>query len=83
MAEKLALARELNAQLLLTDDRKARFAARRLQIPCIGLVGIVVQAKRHGSIPCVRDLLQIIQAKGGLYLSDLVISEALRMAGEA
>jgi predicted nucleic acid-binding protein len=82
-AEALALARELNAQLLLTDDRKARLAARRLHIPCIGLVGIVVQAKRLGRIPSVHNLLHVIETKGGLYLSELVISEALRMAGEA
>jgi hypothetical protein len=82
-AEALLLAKELNAQLLLTDDRKARLAARRLQIPCIGLVGMVVQAKRLGRIPSVRELLQVIVTKGGLYLSDAVIREALRMAGEA
>jgi uncharacterized protein len=81
-AEALLLARELNTELLLTDDSKARLAARRLQIRCIGLVGLVVQAKRLGRIPSVRDLLQIIATKGGLYLSDMVITEALRMAGE-
>ena len=82
-AEALLLAKELGAQLLLTDDRKARLAARRLQIPCIGLVGMVVQAKRLGRIPSVRDVLRLIETKGGLYLSELVIAEALRMAGEA
>jgi uncharacterized protein len=68
---------------LLTDDRKARLAAQRLQIPCIGLVGMVVQAKRLGRIPSVRNLLRVIETKGGLYLSDAVIGEALRMSGEA
>jgi uncharacterized protein len=81
-AEALLLAKELNAQLLLTDDRKARLAARRLQIPCIGLVGMVVHAKQVGRIPSVRDLLQVIETKGGLYLSDTVITEALRLARE-
>jgi predicted nucleic acid-binding protein len=50
-AEALLLAKQLNAQLLLTDDRKARQAARRLQIPCIGLVGMIVHAKRQEEFP--------------------------------
>lgn len=81
-AEALLLAKELNARLLVTDDRKARAAAKRLNVPCIGLVGVVIQAKRLGKIPSVRNLLEIIEAKGGLYLSDAVIAEALRLANE-
>jgi predicted nucleic acid-binding protein len=82
-AEALLLAKEMNARLLLTDDRKARLAARRLNIPCIGLVGMVVQAKRLGKILSVRELLHVLEMKGGLYLSEVVVTEALRIAGEA
>jgi len=81
-AEALLLAKELNASLLVTDDRKARAAAKKLNITCVGLVGIVVQAKRIGKISSVRDLLETIETKGGLYLSDAVIAEALRLANE-
>lgn len=81
-AEALLLARELNARLLLTDDRKARLAARQLQIPCTGLVGMVVHAKRRGCISSVREMLQLLETKGGLYLSDAVVADALRLAGE-
>jgi len=81
-AEALLLARELNARLLVTDDRKARAAAKKLNIVCIGLVGIAIQAKRIGKISSVRNLLKIIETKGGLYLSDAVIAEALRLADE-
>jgi uncharacterized protein len=81
-AEALLLAKELNARLLVTDDRKARAAAKKLNIVCVGLVGIVIQAKRAGKISSVRDLLDIIETKGGLYLSDAVVAEALRLADE-
>jgi predicted nucleic acid-binding protein len=80
--EALLLAKQLNARLLLTDDRKARHAARRLQIPCIGLVGMVVHAKQRGKIFSVRDMLHTLETHGGLYLSDAVITDALRLAGE-
>ena len=81
-AEALLLAIELNARLLVTDDRKARAAAKKLNIVCVGLVGIFIQAKRTGKISSVRDLLEIIETKGGLYLSDAVVAEALRLANE-
>lgn len=81
-AEAISLAMELNAKLLVTDDRSARAAAKRLNVPCIGLVGVMIQAKRLGKISSVRDWLEIIETKGGLYLSDAVIAEALRLADE-
>jgi uncharacterized protein len=81
-AEALLLAKELNVQLLLTDDRQARLAARRLHIPCIGLVGMIVQAKRLGKISSVREMLNLLETKGGLYLSDTVVATALQIADE-
>lgn len=81
-AEALLLARELNARLLLTDDRQARIAARRLEIPCIGLVGMILHAKTHGNVSSVRELLRKLEVEGGLYLSDAVVAEALRLANE-
>jgi predicted nucleic acid-binding protein len=81
-AEALLLAKELNAQLLLTDDRQARLAARRLHIPCIGLVGMIVQAKRLGKISSVREMLNLLETKGGLYLSDTVVAVAMQLADE-
>jgi uncharacterized protein len=82
-AEAMLLARELNARLLLTDDRKARMAAQRLQIPCVGLAGLIVQAKRQDKIVSVREWLTILEGQGGLYLSETVVAEALQLAGEA
>ena len=81
-AEAILLAQELNAQLLLTDDRKARLAAQRLHIPCLGLVGMIVYAKRLGRIASVHALLTLLETKGGLYLSEAVTEEALRLANE-
>jgi uncharacterized protein len=64
-AEALLLAKELGAKLLLTDDRKARTAARQLRIPCVGLLGIVVQAKQLGMIHSARELSACLKPKAG------------------
>ncbi len=81
-AEALLLAKELNARLLLTDDRKARITARQLDIPCIGLVGMILHARQRGKVSSVRELLRKLEVEGGLYLSDAVVAEALRLANE-
>jgi predicted nucleic acid-binding protein len=81
-AEAITLARELSADLLLTDDRKARLAAERLGLKCAGLLGFLVRAKSTGRIDSVKSMIDILQNRGGLYLSEAVIAEALKLAGE-
>ncbi len=46
-AEAIVLAYEKQWKIIL-DDRQARKIAKRLGVPMIGTVGIVVQAKQHG-----------------------------------
>jgi len=82
-AEAIILARESSETLLITDDRKARAAASRLGIPCIGLVGLIVKAKQDGRLSSVRAELETLEKLGGLYLSNEVKTKALVLAGEA
>ena len=81
-AEAIKLAKKISADLLLTDDRKARLAATLLGISCAGLLAVLVQAKQNGRIGSVRSLIDKLESKGGLYLSDSVKAEALKSAGE-
>jgi len=81
-AEALKLAKEVNADLLLTDDLKARNVAVRLNVNYIGLLGMLVHAKRRGHIASVREAIGTLESRGGLYLSDAVRTEALKLAGE-
>jgi predicted nucleic acid-binding protein len=65
-AEAIKLAKEINADLLLTDDRKARAAAARIGIRCAGLLGLAVQAKQTGKVTSVRTLIELIEQRGWL-----------------
>ena len=76
----IAAARDLGAGLLI-DDRAARRVAVALGIPVIGLLGVLVLAKRAGEIPQIRPLTGRLVASG-YYLAERVIEEALRLAGE-
>jgi predicted nucleic acid-binding protein len=81
-AEAIKLAKEIHADLLLTDDLKARAVASGLKIKCAGLLGLIIRAKQSGQIVSAREAIELIEMRGGLYLSDAVKAEALKLAGE-
>jgi hypothetical protein len=76
------LAQELRADLFLCDDRKARVAAKEAGLACRGILGIFLQAKKVGMIDSVAAAIRQVESKGGLYLSEEVKLETLRLAGE-
>ena len=82
-AEAITLAKEISADLLLTDDLKARIVAANLKIKCAGLLGLMVRAKQAGRVASVREAIGMLETRGGLYLSEAVKTEALKLAGEA
>ena len=81
-AEAIELARELHADRLLIDERKGRNLAVKEGVPVIGLLGVVLLAKRRGLIPSARALLQRLDRDAGMYLSPEIRDAALESAGE-
>jgi uncharacterized protein len=69
-AEAIALALQISADLLLTDDQEAARAARQLGLKVIGTVGVTLLAKRRGTIHSVGEVLDLLEERGGLYLSE-------------
>ena len=59
--EAITLAIELHADLVLMDERKGTDAARQLGLTTIGVIGVLLEAKRRGLIkrvlPCVDRLV--------------------------
>jgi len=80
-AEVLALAEEVDARLVLLDERKARRFARRLERPLTGTVGVLLLAKELGALDKIAEPLSSLQ-RAGLYLSSGLLREALNLAGE-
>jgi hypothetical protein len=81
-AEAIQLARELRADRLLMDERKGRTLALREGIPVIGLLGVVLLAKRRRFIPSARQLLQRLESESGIYLAVDIRETALKTVGE-
>ena len=82
-AETIALGLELEAGLVLLDEKEGRHAAQRLGLRVLGVAGVLLEAKAEGFIPTVRPHLGALRQTAGFYLSDAVYQHALVLAGES
>lgn len=57
-SESVNLYRELNADFLLIDDKKARRIAENLKINCIGTLGLLTIAKDRGLIQELKPIFE-------------------------
>ncbi len=81
-AEAIALATELNADLLLLDERKGRAVATRMGIRFIGVLGVLVDAKRKNLVPAVKPVVDELISKAGFWVSPQLYDRILESVGE-
>jgi uncharacterized protein len=79
-AEAIALASEKNC-LLITDDKQARAATKRIGVKVIGTVGILIRAKQNGIIAEIKPILDALD-ENDFRISRALREEALKIAGE-
>lgn len=82
-SETLALAIELKADLVLLDEQEGRHAASRLALTSLGVLGILLQAKRLQKVKEIRPHLDALRQQAGFYLGDRLYRDVLEQAGEA
>ena len=81
-AEAIALAQELCADHLLIDERKGRKLARQQGLSVVGLLGVVLLARRRNLITSARALLLRLDHEAGVYLRDDLKEAALKTVDE-
>jgi uncharacterized protein len=81
-AEAIALAVEVEAELLLMDERRGRSAAVRLGRRVVGVLGVLIEAKRSGHLPAVQPVLEALTVQAGFRFSEQLRRQVLEAAGE-
>ncbi len=66
-SEAVVLYKELGADFLLIDDRKARQIAENTGIQCIGTLGLLSHAKEKGWVPELKPLFETFLANNRYY----------------
>lgn len=80
-ASVLAWALTHPGSVAIVDDLQGRRCALALGIPVIGTLGVVLAAKRSGSVPAARPIIDKLVAHG-MYLSPQIIDQALALVNE-
>ena len=81
-SEAIALVLELEADLLLIDERRGRAEANRLGIKITGLLGILVEAKQKNLINAVKPLIDALIATSEFRISSALYSQILDTVDE-
>lgn len=79
--EAINLSLEMNVDLLIIDDKRARNAAESYNIKCIGTLGLLTLAKKKGFIEELREyFIRLIENKR--YLSIDLLNRVLQVNQE-
>ncbi|MCK4488453.1 MAG: DUF3368 domain-containing protein [Desulfobacterales bacterium] len=81
-AESIALALELGANLVLLDEKEGRHAAQRLGLKMVGVIGVLLDAKKNDFVDSVRPHLDALRQIAGFYLNESLYQHVLELAGE-
>lgn len=80
-AEAITLAIQEDADWLIVDESLGRSIADRHKIPIVGVLGVLIQAKRLGCVHEIRsDILRLMAI--GFRISPALVNQILRAVGE-
>jgi predicted nucleic acid-binding protein len=80
--EAILLACQLNADVLLMDEKRGREAARQRGLVVAGVLGELIHAKLAGWIPNVRDEIRRLRVDAGFFVDATVERFILSQVGE-
>jgi len=80
-AESIVLALELGADMILLDEKEGRNTARRMKLKPVGVIGVLLEAKRK-VLNAVRPYLDSLWQIAGFRIDESLYLHALKLADE-
>ncbi len=80
-AEAIVLATELNADLIILDEKLGRFHAKHADLKVTGTIGVLIKAKKAGLIKDLKPLLNELTDKE-VWISEKLKREILKKINE-
>ncbi len=68
-AEAIVLARETGADFVLMDERLGRSAAQNLGLKVVGLIGVLIEARKQGLLPDAVETMERLSNEAGFWIS--------------
>jgi len=81
-SEAIALATDLGVKIIVMDERLGRDRARNLGLQTIGVLGVLLTAKKHGRLASLKDSMTALRNEIGFFISDELYQQILKQAGE-
>jgi predicted nucleic acid-binding protein len=78
-SEVLEYAHRNPGTVAVLDDKAARRAARALQVPITGTLGVLLAAAQRGLLPSLKDAIEVVK-RCGLYVDPAIASKLIASA---
>jgi hypothetical protein len=81
-AEAIALALQLKLMTVLIDEHDGRAAAKAMGLVPVGVLGVLLRAKRMGNLDSVVTAMRALQDQAGFFINPDLFASLAREAGE-
>jgi predicted nucleic acid-binding protein len=81
-AEAIALALQAGAEQVLMDERDGRAIAKSLGLKTVGVLGVLLRAKRQGRLASLELAMEALREEAGFYIAPNLFNQLLGEAGE-
>lgn len=81
-AEAIALSLQLGHSMILIDEHDGRAVARMMGLTPVGILGVLLRAKRQGRLESLQACIDALRSQAGFFVSDELIQRLLNEVGE-
>lgn len=81
-SEAITLAMDLGVEMIVMDERIGRERAKAMGLQTVGVLGILLKAKKRGQIESMSEAMKALRQEIGFFISENLYQQFLKQAGE-